>query len=575
MTLIGFDKRYFTIGLATLLFGVCLAAPLGAIEFRQIGSDRQGGTDAAISPDGKFVVASSQRSGSSDLWMYEIETGVWTRLTDEEGEDTEPQWSPDGKRIAFVSERYDNKDLWILNLHDRSIRRLTRDREDEDYPAWSPDGETIVYTGGPWKSRHFYLIPARGGEPRPVNREPAHVGACSFHPQGDSLLCHTYVDGNGSIVQIGLDGRVIKNHTDDEQWDFKPSVSPDGQWLAFSRSGEAGTEVWLKPLAGDGPARPLFTGDPDNRWPMFTKDGRHLFFHRTVLNGASVMVFNRQKRSFETLVGPEENPLQASLDPQKRYVAYCAKIGGKYSVRIRDRVNGTRRTLHAGGAETCYPRWSPDGRRIAFVILQGNEWEIATARPDGSGLTVWTSGHDSLRNIDAPLDWSPDGTRIVFQSEIGPYESDIFLLDTDDGSIRNLTRDAWYDEAPSWDPDGRGVVFMSTRGGGWTWGFYRLTLADEIIESLSEADYLQKNFLRVAADGSRVWMQYDRCDAADFVMLEEPGNNGIDILRDYRGARWPSFSRDGQELIFTTIDFRIEHWLATRGPGEDWISRDM
>lgn len=545
-------------------------------SLRRVAVDPVGGGDAAISPDGSRFAYSSKRGGSWDVWIHDLRTGANSRVTDDPADDFEAQWSPDGTRLAFTSSRGGTKDVWVMGADGKAPRRVTSTPHDDEYPAWSPDGRSISFTGGPWQARSFFVVPVDGGAPRDVTREPGHEGACSWAPGGESLVCHSYRGGNGDLVEWPLAGGAAVPVTTGAEWDYKPSVSPDGEWLAFSRAQEGPSRVWLMPRRGGGPARPLVVTAHNDRWPTWSRTGGRLLFHRLVDEGAAVRLLDRRTGQVRTVVGGRERPLQASLDPAGRRVAYCAMDAAAHRVRVVHLDGGRVDSLRLPFHEACFPRWSPDGARIAFVgRREGGRWQVAVAAADGSGAIPLTPPDGEMRGVYGPVDWSPDGTRLVFKAETGPFESDLFVADVAARSVRKLTDDAWWDEAPAWTPDGRGVVFMSTRGGEWTWGFFRLTLADGKVELLAGPDYVEKNFPRPGAAGWMAWSQYGD-DGVERVV--ERGPDGA--VRASAGAgpwsRWPSYSADGRLLLFTSVGRRVEYWLAENlhGRGSPLLARD-
>jgi TolB protein len=527
-----------------------------AANLRLLAHDPMAGTDAAISTDGGYFVTSSRRAGNLNLWLFNVHNGQWSQLTEGEGEDFEPQWSPDNQLIAFTSNRGGSKGIWILRLSDRSLQKVATGEEESEYPNWSPDGKSIVYTGGPWKARRFYIVPVDGGDAKPISRRSGHVGACSYFTDGVSLVCHSYENGVGMIERLALDGQLITRLTDGS-WDYKPTASPDGQWVAFSRLEGQQAAIWIVPTVGGTP-RPLVRSANQNRWPMFTRAGE-LFFHRIVDQGAAVLVLDRTSGEVTTLIDKEERPRQAAFSPDSRQIAYCAELSGKYLVRVFDRDTWQRQNLDFGGHEACFPRWSPDGSMIAAIIRQEERWKISTMRSDGSGLRVW-EGPRAAKIFEGPLDWSPDGTRLSFAAETRPYESDIFILDVRSGGIQNMTQDTWYHEAPAWTANGEALTFMSNRGGNWTFGLFRLSLSNGELTQLIEPDHIEKNFPRLAANGSILWTQLDHCTGQSVLTLRSPAG-AIKMLYDHPGATWPSESADQREVLFTVMIHDVQYWL--------------
>ena len=164
------------------LFCTACGGPARPFELHRVASDEFGGGDGALSPDGNSLVLASHRTGSWDLWRFDIRQDQWSRLTDDPADELEAQWSPDGTRLVYTATKFGNKDLFVLNLAGGTPLRLTTDPEDDEYPAWSPDGKSIVYTGGAWNRRDFFLI-----SPRRRNAAQDHENA----GQGRRLLVPT------------------------------------------------------------------------------------------------------------------------------------------------------------------------------------------------------------------------------------------------------------------------------------------------------------------------------------------------------------------------------------------------
>ena len=548
------------LAILVILAGLCppRAAGESAFHLRRLASDPAGGGDAALRPDGDAFVTSSRRGGNWDLWLFDIATGQWRQLTDDPAEDFEAQWSPDASRLVFTSTRAGQKDVWVLRLADGALTRLTDSGGDDEYPQWSPDGRGVVYTGGSWGVNDFFVVPAAGGAPRKVSPTPGRGGACSFAPDGASLICHRYETGNGDLLRIDLATGRAAAVTSGPAWDYKPALSPDARWIAFSRSLEGPSQVWVMP-AGGGAGHPLVESGTDDRWPGWSAAGDRLFFHRTVVDGVAVELLDRQTRKRRVLVRAEESPLQASLDSAGRRLVYCVQEKGRRSLRLRDLATGEVRPLPVAGEGACFPRWSPDGSRIAFALRRGERWEMAMLDPGSGAVRVWTAGVAGLRGLDGPLDWAPDGSAIVFQGDTEPFASDLYLLDLERGVVRNLTQDAWFEEGPAWSRDGRSIVYMSTRGGGWTWGLYRLSLEDGAVSVVAPPDYVEKGFPRPGPGGEVVWSFRDGEGAEH---LAEAAGGELKTLQAPPGARWPSYTADGRGILYTVLTENVEYWLA-------------
>lgn len=531
-----------------------------SFRMRRLAADPLGGGDATLSPDGNRFVTTSRRTGNWEIWMYDIAGAAWTQLTNDPADDFEARWSPDGQRLVFCSTRTGQKDIWVLTLKTGALKQLTFSTDDDEYPAWSPDGKSVVYTGGPWGKRDYFIVSADGGSFRKVTRRSGFFGACAFEPRGTSLICHRYDYGSGDLIRLWLDDGDITPLTINNGWDYKPATSPNGRWVTFSRAEEGPSHIWVMPAEGGRP-RQLTGANNDDRWPGWSGKGDAIFFHRLVEQGSALSLLDRQTGQVRQIVGADERPLQASFDPHAKRVVYCSENSGRKELKIIDLATNAIRTLPTGPGDACYPRWSPDGRLISFVAKRGPRWEIGVIEPTGKGLTMLTEKTPDLHGMDGPIDWSPDSSKLLFHADTRPFEASIYTIEVKTGVVTQLTDLGWFDESPSWAPDGKGVVFMSTRGGNWTWSFLHRSLADGATKTLAGPDWVEKNFPRMSTGGVLIYSLHEE-DGEQY--LAERSSDGA--TRTWKeagpGARWPSFSIDDRWVLFTTVTRQVEYWLA-------------
>ena len=104
--------------------------------------------------------------------------------------------------------------------------------------------------------------------------------------------------------------------------------------------------------------------------------------------------------------------------------------------------------------------WSPDSRRLAFVVLAGGNHQLAIMDIPGGDLErIEIEGLGALQN---PA-WSPDGREIAFTGLRGGV-SDLYIYELETGAVRQLTNDKHADLHAAWSPDGRTLAFVSDRG---------------------------------------------------------------------------------------------------------------
>jgi eukaryotic-like serine/threonine-protein kinase len=131
----------------------------GSINDRWITRGNSSDRQPVYSPDGKFVLFSSNRSGNLDLWVTGTDGGLVRRITDDLAEDWDPAFTPDGRKIVWSSGRSGNLEIWMANADGSDARQVSKDGADAENPSATPDGQWIIYNSfnakksGIWKIR--------------------------------------------------------------------------------------------------------------------------------------------------------------------------------------------------------------------------------------------------------------------------------------------------------------------------------------------------------------------------------------------------------------------------------------
>ncbi|NIM98240.1 MAG: hypothetical protein GTO24_09225, partial [candidate division Zixibacteria bacterium] len=159
-----------------------------------------------ISPDGKRLLFSSDRSGNQDLWMMPLEGSEMQQVTTDPAPDWAPDWSPDGKAIAFYSARSGNRDIWLMPMGEGPMRQLTKDMESDVGPVWSPDGQQVAFASGRRGNLDIWVIPAEGGEAKPVTMDTGDDAWPSWSPDGDWLVFRSDRSGNSCLWRAPAGG---------------------------------------------------------------------------------------------------------------------------------------------------------------------------------------------------------------------------------------------------------------------------------------------------------------------------------------------------------------------------------
>ena len=110
------------------------------------------------SPDGRYILFQSNRSGNDDIWMMELASQKLTQITRETSEETHPRCSPDGKKIVFQSNRSGNQEIWAMEVASRQWTQLTNHPGVDESPAFSPSGDQIVFVSDRAGNKDIWIM---------------------------------------------------------------------------------------------------------------------------------------------------------------------------------------------------------------------------------------------------------------------------------------------------------------------------------------------------------------------------------------------------------------------------------
>jgi TolB protein len=169
-------------------------------------------------------------------------------------------------------------------------------------------------------------------------------------------------------------------------------------------------------------------------------------------------------------VSPTERPLPA--EPEGT-LAFVAATEAAWDIYVLDIEEGESKGL-TQDAIAHWPRWSPDGRRLAFLSLPPEEGILST---NGKLVTLTADGAQEqtlaaaggTKRYSPVLEWSPDGTRIAWETTQRSEEVllGINVIDLATGEINELAPEQ-ASAMPAWSPDGSRIAFISYRDEGAT-----------------------------------------------------------------------------------------------------------
>jgi dipeptidyl aminopeptidase/acylaminoacyl peptidase len=388
--------------------------------------------DPQLSPDGAWVAYSVTTADSakdksdSDLWMTSWDGSQSIRLTSSpEGEST-PRWSPDNRHLAFVSGRQEGKggQVWLLDRRGGEAQRLTMLKGGIEEFAWSPDSKRLVLVLEEELDSLARKDTAEKKTPKPIVIDRYHFKRDVAGYLGTKRT---------HLALFDVATRKLDTLTSDHHDDASPSWSPDGQRIAFVREApaEPGTardaDVYVVDARRGASPRQLTTFDgPDGGRPSWSPDGKWIAFTRGDEPRFSAYHLNRVAVVASDGSAPAR-VVTASLDRPVSSVRFTADgravlatlsdDRAEQLVRIRvadgavERLIGGRRVVAGYSAHA-------DGRAAVLLSTPNRAPEIFARDVAGGALRQLSHHNDSLfaqlrlASVEDFTSRSDDGTEV-------------------------------------------------------------------------------------------------------------------------------------------------------------------
>ena len=402
------------------------------------------GQNPSWSPDGREIVCGTdyildpkRRVAKSRLLIINVATGKERDLVTE-GDAAQPRWSPGGHRIAyFYRTEKSNRDVWTIAADGSDPRPVTNDAAADWNPVWSGDGKYLYFASDRkavaslWRVRIDEASGRTLSKPEPVTGQSAEVVQMDLSFDGRHIVYANRIQ-DANIRSIAFD--PIKLATVGESIAItvgsrpsgSPSLSPDGQFVAFHSLGAAREDIWLVRSDGSGQTN-LTEDDAVDRSPRWSPNGDRL--------------------------------------------AFFSNIAGTNQIWLMNPDGSNKRQLTFSPFACSFPVWAPDGLRLAYNFngMKGPQrgTQIVEVNKPWDQQTPVTLPEINESDLFSGYTWSPDGKWLVGTSstvqgkEVRGKEG-LFLYSFETNTYQQLTK---IGSRPEWLADNRHVLFAHSGKG--------------------------------------------------------------------------------------------------------------
>lgn len=463
-------------------------------------------------------------SYGNDLWLVPREGGRAEPLASPPGQELFPRFSPDGKSVVFQGNYDGDRDLYTLPIGGGVPERLTHHPANELPTQWHESG--IVYhkngTAGLGRQEEIFLLSADGGLPQ---RLPVPYGAngvlsadgqwLAYTPiQRDARTWKRYRGGMASDIWLfNVNTNESRQITDWEGTDSLPMWHDGSVYYVSDAGDDHRLNIWRYDVASGQRSQITNFTDNDVKFPsIHSGDNAAIVFSLGTKLHLLDIAANEVRQVQVTIPGAKPAVRQRTVDAAGQIQAGgISSTGQRVVVEARGDIwtipaeNGPPRQITSTSrwAERN-PSWSPSGRWIAFASDESGEYNIHVIQSDGgteprqltdiSGkywmsmawspdsktlLALDKSGEMYLIDIESgeasqfdkepwanmtQVSWSPDSRYVAYaKGGDNPLTGAIYIYDTDEGTIHQMTSGFFGDSSPAFSRDGKYLFYTSNR----------------------------------------------------------------------------------------------------------------
>jgi tricorn protease len=448
-----------------------------------------------FSPDGKWIAFSSNREGNYDVFVIAAAGGRAKQLTFHSADDNVVGWTPDGKNVIFTSSRNMGVFPNVATMFEVSIEGGMEKPIETDWGSsgsYSPDGAKLAFTRHPsvWSRKHYrgswaadlwveevatkkftrladpdykgnYLWPMYGrtGEIYFVSDEMPNEKAVKWgSPEiyqstnniwkisekgGKAVQVTHHTSGNLYFPSISADGKTIVYEENFGMWKLDTATGKSNEIRVDIKSDVKESEVELKTITSEAEG---FNLSPSTRRIAISTHGE--IFTIATERGEVQRVSDTPWR--------EENP---RWSPNGKWIAFVSDRTGREEVWIADEMGRNLKKLTDVDCDKPAIVWAPDSKSL---LWSGSDHKLRLVVIDGGKTEVIATG--TAGNIQGPQ-FSPDGKWVSYSKQDALLKSHVYVKPLENGTEREIGSDDFIvSSGAKWTPDGKKLLLLGGAG---------------------------------------------------------------------------------------------------------------
>ena len=450
--------------------------PIAGGTATRLTSARGEETNAAISPDGKWVAFSASYEGPTEAYVMPIEGGAPKRLTYEGGTATVVGWTPDGK-VLYATQDYatlpDMEVGWVSPTDGSHGLIPLAQAADGAY-----DGSgTFFFTRYPFQGSHtkrykggtaqnIWRFAKNAAEAQPLTADFTGTSKNPM-PYNGRIYFISDRDGIMNLWSMDAEGHDVKQLTHHPVYDVQSASLSDGKIVY-----QIGADLRVYDIAsGKDALLPIrLVSDFDQMRENWDTDPMALLTSAHLSPTGDRLVLDARGQVFVAPTGDTGGRLaQVTHDQGVRYRIARFMPDGKSLLALSDKSGeiefwnvptngGAQKQLTTGATELRWDGWpSPDGKYIAHTDKNQRLWMLELA-----------TGHETLVAEDSTggfsdLIWSPDSRWLAYSAPGANDLGQIRVYGVEGSKRATLTSDRYDSSSPAWSADGKWLYFLSDR----------------------------------------------------------------------------------------------------------------